>query len=162
MKDVSESTGPAFAEAVRVTLSRDTSAFLLRTGDLVFRSRGRSTGAALVGTGAPAAILAAPLLLIRPTRVLPEYLLWFLNSDHAQAKLASVSVGTAGQQISTESLRALEVPLPPADVQRRIAEVAGLIRREQELTTAIAKRRRKLANHILLNHAYHPSEGETR
>ncbi|MFZ2492844.1 MAG: restriction endonuclease subunit S [Thermoanaerobaculia bacterium] len=161
MKDITESSAPSYAAAVRLSVAPDKTT-LLRAGDLVFRSRGRSYGAALVVGDVPPAILAAPLLLIRPTRVLPEYLHWFINSDHAQAQLASVAVGTAVQQISAESLRALEVPVPPEEVQRRIAEVAQLARREEELTGAISKRRRQLTNHILLSHAYRPSKGEIR
>jgi restriction endonuclease S subunit len=152
MKDISDVTSPSYATAIRAAGPKDKQS-LLREGDLVFRSRGRSTGAALVGGDAPPAILAAPLLLIRPLYILPEFLWWFINCDETQAQLASVAVGTSGQMITAESLRALPVPVPPKEAQRRIAEVAHLIRRDEELVNEITRRRKQLAIHILMNYA---------
>jgi hypothetical protein len=164
MKDIDESSGLSYAEAVRGALPKDRPDILLREGDLVFRSRGRSTGAALVGSDVPPAILAAPLLLIRPRplAVLPGFLYWFINSDPAQAQLASMAAGTSVQMISAESLRTLEVPIPPVAAQERIAEVAGLVRREEELMNAIAKRRKQLSTHILMNYARQGAKGVPR
>ena len=162
MKDVDELTGLSYATATRGVLPKENRDLLLREGDLVFRSRGRSTGAALVGADVPPAILAAPLLLIRPLRILPEFLHWFINSESAQAHLSSVAAGTSVQMISAESLRALPVPVPPAAAQERIAEITRLIRREEDLAIAITQRRKQLANHILMNYAHHGVKGRTR
>ncbi len=161
MKDITES-GLSYSSAVRGAFPELKADSLLRAGDLVFRSRGRSTGAALVGTDVPPAILAAPLLLIRPLHILPEFLHWFINSDVAQSHLASVAAGTSVQMVSAESLRALPVPLPPSFAQLQIAEVAGLIRREAELMNHLANRRRQLTNHILMTFAYATAKGVTR
>ncbi|HEX8616852.1 MAG TPA: restriction endonuclease subunit S, partial [Thermoanaerobaculia bacterium] len=113
----------------------------------------------LVGSDVPPAILAAPLLLIRPTNVLPGFLYWFINSAPAQAQLASMAAGTSVQMISADSLRTLEVPMPPVAAQERIAEIARLIRREEELMTEIATRRKRLATHMLINYAFHGTTG---
>lgn len=162
MKDVDEWTGLSYATATRGVLPKENRDLLLRQGDLVFRSRGRSTGAALVGAGAPPAVLAAPLLLIRPTRIQSDFLYWYINSEHAQAHLASVAAGTSVQMISAESLRALPVPVPPVAAQERIAEITRLIRREEDLINQLAKRRKQLANHVLLNYAHQGVKGQTR
>jgi hypothetical protein len=162
MKDVDELTGLSYAAATRGVLPPTKQDFLLREGDLVFRSRGRSNGAALVGAGVPPAILAAPLLLIRPVRIQPDFLYWYINSEHAQAQLASVAAGTSVQMISAESLRALPVPVPPIAVQERIAEITRLIRREEDLTNQLTRRRQQLANHILMNYAHQGVKGPTR
>ena len=159
MKDISESTEPSYATAIRGVLPNAKEDLLLREGDLVFRSRGRSNGAALVGARAPRAILAAPLLLIRPVRIQPDFLYWYMNSDHAQAQLASVAAGTSVQMISAESLRALTVPVPPVAAQQRIAEIARLIRREEELTNLLSKRLKQFTNHILTNYAHQEMKG---
>ncbi|HEX8618572.1 MAG TPA: restriction endonuclease subunit S, partial [Thermoanaerobaculia bacterium] len=47
MKDIDESAGVSYAGAVRGVRPKDSPDILLREGDLVFRSRGRSNGAAL-------------------------------------------------------------------------------------------------------------------
>lgn len=163
MKDIDESVGPSYASATRALLGDDKRHLLVREGDLVFRSRGRSTGAALVGPGAPPAILAAPLLLIRPRPiVLPEFLWWFINSEDAQAQLASVTVGTSVQMINAASLRSLQVPVPPMEAQRRIAEVAQLVRHEEELMNQIIMCRKQLTAHVLLNYARQGAKGVNR
>ena len=162
MKDINDVTGPSYSGATRGVLPSGKADILLREGDLVLRSRGRSTGAAIVGAGAPRAILAAPLLLIRPFGVLPDFLYWFINSNPAQSQLGSVAAGTSVQMISAESLRGLKVPVPPVVVQERIAEIARLIRREEELMTKVMKRRKQLANQILMNYAYQEVKGVRR
>lgn len=162
MKDISESEEPAYSQATRIVLPQDKQRMLLQPGDLVFRSRGTSNGAALVGSRVPLAVLAAPLLLIRPRKVLPAYLLWFLNSGYAQAQLASFAAGTSVQMISAESLRLLPIPLPPTAAQERIAEVAALIQREEDLMVALTRHRKQLATHILLDYTLKAGNGVTR
>jgi hypothetical protein len=162
MKDVNELTGLSYAAATRGVLPKEKRDLLLRQGDLVFRSRGRSNGAALVGAGVPPAILAAPLLLIRPVRIQPDFLYWYINSEHAQAQLASVAAGTSVQMISAENLRALPIPVPPLAAQERIAEINRLIRREEDLINQLTRRRKQLANYILMNYAQQGVKGVTR
>jgi hypothetical protein len=162
MKDIDESAGLSYNGAIRGMLPKERPDILLREGDLVFRSRGRSTGAALVGSDVPPAILAAPLLLIRPVRVLPGFLYWFINSAPVQAQLASLAAGTSVQMISADSLRTLQVPVPPVAAQERIAEIARLVRREEDLLNTIAKRRNQLVTHMLMNYALQGPKGASR
>lgn len=153
MKDIDEKNQLRMDGAARVTLSGKKGPHLLRAGDLVFRSRGRSNGAALVPDGFGAAVLAAPMLLIRPYGVSPAFLCWFINAPATQARLAALAEGTAVQMISTEALRNLDVPVPDKARQRDIAEAAALAQREQALLAGIAARRQRLLNHILMQHA---------
>ncbi|MBK7767536.1 MAG: hypothetical protein IPI44_16500 [Sulfuritalea sp.] len=71
---------------------------LIRRGDLVFRSRGRTNSVALVLADIGPAVLAAPMLLIRPGEVLPAYLLWYINLPTVQATLAAQAEGTKSVQ----------------------------------------------------------------
>ena len=65
---------------------------LVKRKDLIFRSRGQTTTAAIIDTEIGPAIVAAPLLRIRVTskHVLPEYLYWFVNQP--------ISAGVFAQQ----------------------------------------------------------------
>lgn len=161
MKDIDVANLVRVEEAIRVSLPRGKSHHLLCPGDLLFRSRGQSNGAAQVAEGIGAAVVAAPLLRIRPRSVLPEYLCWFLNSPLAQAQLAAVAVGTSVRMISVEALKDLEVPLPPETVQRRVAEAAALAEREHSVGTRIAEERHRLTTHLLLRHARRSSRKAT-
>ena len=156
MKDIDDTNLLHVEEAIRVTLPRGKARHLLRAGDLLFRSRGRSNGAAQVLEGIGPAVLSAPMLLIRPHNVLPAYLCWYINTPATQAQLAALAEGTSVQMISAEALRALDVPLPSLATQQRIAEAAALAGQEQSLLARIATLRQRLTNHLLMKLA-HPS-----
>lgn len=153
MKDIDERGLLCLDDAMRVSLPEPKARHWLREGDILFRSRGRSNKAALVAAQLPKTVLAAPLLLIRPTGVDSRYLLWFLNCPRAQEQLAGMARGTAVQMISAGSLRSLEVLLPALDRQRQIAEADYLVRTEHELMTQIASKRRWVTNDLLLRAA---------
>lgn len=161
MKDIDVANLVHVEGAIRVSLPRGTSHHLLRPGDLLFRSRGQSNGVAQVSEGIGTAVVAAPMLRIRPHSVLPEYLCWFLNTPLAQSQLAAVAVGTSVRMISAEALKDLEVPFPPETVQRHVAEAATLIGREQSLMARIATERHRLATHLLTRHSRRTSRKAT-
>ena len=66
MKDIDDASALHVEDAVRVELADFKEHHLIRPGDLVFRSRGRTNSVALVSADIGPAILAAPMLLIRP------------------------------------------------------------------------------------------------
>ena len=154
MKDMDDAGLLQADEAIRVVLPPGKDHHLLRPGDLLFRSRGRSNGAALVAEGIGRSVLAAPMLLIRPHRVLPAYLCWYLNAPATQAQLSALSEGTSVRMISAEALKALDVPLPSPAVQQRIVQAAALADREQSLMARIATLRQRLTDHILMNNVH--------
>jgi len=153
MKDIDDANLLHSEDAIKVALPAGKTHHLLRAGDLLFRSRGRSNGAALVSAGLGTAVLSAPMLLIRPHGVLPEYLSWFINAPTTQAQLAALAEGTSVRMISAEALKALDVPLPSRAAQQRIVEAADLAAREQALMAQIAARRQRLTTDVLMQHA---------
>jgi hypothetical protein len=154
MKDIDDAHLLHADEAIKVTLPKGKTHHLLRPGDLVFRSRGRNTGAAVVPSGIGAAVLAAPMLLIRRTYgVLPEYLCWFINAPPTQAHFTAFTQGTSVQMIGAEALKALDVLLPSETAQRRIVRAAALATREQTLMAEIVAQRQRLTNHVLMQYA---------
>jgi len=153
MKDIDEANLLHPDAFTRVSLPDAKSRHLLQPGDLLFRSRGKSNGAALVRGGIGAAVLAAPMLLIRPHSIDPEYLCWFINTDSTQAQLTTMSEGTAVRMISAEALRRLAIPSPPLAVQKQIVQIAFLADQERTLMSEIAKRRQQLTFHLLLQRA---------
>ncbi len=153
MKDIDDANLLHTEEAIRVALPKGKTHHLLRAGDLLFRSRGRSNGAAQVQPGVGPAVLAAPMLLIRPHGVLPEYLCWYLNAPATQAQLAALSEGTSVRMISAEVLKTLEVPLPSLAAQERIGQAAALAEQEQALLARITTLRQRLTTHLLMKSA---------
>jgi len=157
MKDIDDANLLHTEETIRVTLPRGKARHLLRVGDLLFRSRGRSNGAARVLDGIGPAVLSAPMLLIRPYKVLPAYLCWYINAPATQAQLAALAEGTSVRMISAEALKALEIPLPSPIAQQRIAEAAALAEQEQSLLARIATLRQRVTQHLLMKSAHETS-----
>ena len=128
---------------------------LVQEGDLLFRSRGVTNSAALVGGDLGRAVLAAPMLLIRPKAeiVEPAYLQWFINHPATQAVLAGQAAGTAVKMIGKGVLDGLAVALPPLERQRVFVEIAQLASREAALLEELRGRRKALLEGILLREA---------
>jgi hypothetical protein len=161
MKDIDDANLLHVEQALRVALPQGKTRHLLRGGDLLFRSRGRSNGVALVAQGIGPSVLSAPMLLIRPHKVLPAYLCWYLNAPATQAQLSALSEGTSVRMISAEALKALDVPLPSPAVQQRIVQAAALADREQSLMARIATLRQRLTDHILMNNVHFSAKRAT-
>lgn len=155
MKDIDDTDLLQFTGVIRVALPARSDRHLLRAGDLLLRSRGRSNGVALVPDNPPAAILAAPMVRIRPdtSRVMPSYLHWYLNSPAGQAHIVGLAEGTSVMMISVEKIKDLEVPLPALPRQAAIAEVAQMAQREHQLLSEIARLRQRATTHLLMNEA---------
>ncbi len=126
---------------------------LIRRGDLVFRSRGQTNSVALIAEDMGSAVLAAPMLLIRPVAVLPAYLLWYINLPAIQAVLAAQAEGTAMRMISKAALEQLTIAVPPLEAQRRIVEIGRLADLEATITTESMDRRKTLIDGILMRKA---------
>lgn len=153
MKDIDEANLLHVEDAVRVDLPDIKEHHLIRRGDLVFRSRGRTNSVALVSADVGPAVLAAPMLLIRPIGVLPAYLLWYINLPATQAALAAQAEGTSVRMISKAALETSEIPVPSRRAQEWIVAAAGLATAEQRLMERIAQEKKRLADGVLLRYA---------
>ncbi|OHC62837.1 MAG: restriction endonuclease subunit S [Rhodocyclales bacterium RIFCSPLOWO2_02_FULL_63_24] len=153
MKDIDDASLLHVEDAVRVDLADVKNHHLIRSGDLAFRSRGRTNTVALVSAEIGPAVLAAPMLLIRPIAVLPAYLRWYINLPATQAVLAGQAEGTSVRMISKAALEALEVPVPSRRKQQLIVEVSEFAAAEQGLLEQIARERKRLADGVLMRYA---------
>lgn len=153
MKDIDDVNLLHVEEAARVDLAGVGEHHLIRKGDLVFRSRGRTNSVGLVSVDVGPAVLAAPMLLIRPVEVLPEYLRWYINLPATQAVLALQAEGTSVRMISKAALEDLQLPVPSRRTQQRIVQAADLAAAEQHLLARIAQERKRLADAVLLRYA---------
>lgn len=161
MKDIDDANFLHVEDAIRVDLTDIKEHHLIRLGDLLFRSRGRTNSVALVSADIGPAVLAAPMLLIRPVEVLPAYLLWYINLPAVQAELAAQAEGTSVRMISKAALEALEIPVPSQRKQRLIVEVSDLATAEQRLLEQVAQERKHLADGVLMRYARNTQPGQS-
>jgi len=126
--------------------------YLVRGGEVIFRSRGEPNTAVAVSEYLPEpAAVIVPLLIMRPNkeRILPEYLAWAINQPDAQRRLGAEAQGTSLRMVPLGVLERLEIAVPDLATQRRIVDINGLAKREGRLLRELAARREQLTSLIL-------------
>lgn len=96
----------------------------LRLGDVLLSKSGTIGKTGIVRNGAVGAIAAHGLFAIRPDqdRIDPNFLIAYFESSECRAWFASKARGTTIQHLSKNVLDELPVPVPPLQMQRRVAE----------------------------------------
>lgn len=140
------------AELPQIDFSGDIARLRLEPGDLLFRARGTTTQAIFVESVQQPCIFAAPLVRIRVSKqqeLDARYLHWVLNVPQIQREINTEARGSMIRMISIQSLRGLQIPVPPISVQQEIAEVARLLREERALSDALIEKNKTYAEQIL-------------
>lgn len=153
LKELSEKNKIDISTAVRINMSDISENYLLQKGDLVFRSRGMDSTAAIMDITSRDIILSAPFQRIRlrdNSDIIPLYLLWYINNKKSQAYFAAKKTGTSVSMISTAVLAELPVVIPSLDMQKKIIEINILSEKEQELQEELIKKKRLLIESVLL------------
>lgn len=156
MKDLLDDNTVGCDGLIRINMEAMKEHHLAQRGDLIFRSRGSLTTAAVLLKNPGKAVVAAPLLRIRVTKkdlVLPKYLNWYISQRDAQIFLTSRAKGTVQKMISKQAIEELEVALPSLDKQKKIVELATLSAREQTLLHTLAHKREHYISTILMQFA---------
>ncbi|MXZ50554.1 MAG: restriction endonuclease subunit S [Rhodobacteraceae bacterium] len=125
---------------------------IVKIGDLIFRSRGQNNSVALLNEEVTDTILAAPLLRLRPNKfkVLPEYLLWWINQPSSQNYLMSRSEGSTVKMVSKSGLEDMMVSLPSMKEQIKIAKFFYFSQQEQKLLEELKNCKEILTHRILM------------
>lgn len=119
--------------------------YLVRGGDVLFRSRGDRASAAVVDpdfTGALPAALPLVILRPRPACVTGAYLAWALNQAGAQRHFARAAQGGNMRMIPRAALDTLEINAPSLPVQRCVTAADLLSAEEERLAVRLAAARR--------------------
>lgn len=136
----------------QIAFEGDAAKLQLEPGDILFRSRGVNNLSIYVESVRRPCIFATPLVRIRafdPQKLEPRYLHWVLNSPAIQRDIHAQARGSMIRMVSLQSLRDIAIPVPPINVQRKIAEVAILQRQERALSAALLEKTQHHAEQVL-------------
>lgn len=153
LKELSEKNTIDISTAVRINMSDISENYLLKKGDLVFRSRGMDSTAAIMDITSDNIILSAPFQRIRlrdAMAIMPQYILWYINSKKSQTYFSTNKTGTSVSMISTAVLADLPVVIPTLEIQKRIVEISILSEKEIELQEELIRKKRLLTESVLL------------
>jgi len=119
----------------------------------VVTCRGTQLKVAQVGDSARGAVISSNLIGIRPgPDVLPSVLFAYFRSSQGQAALLGRSrSSTQTLALSPKSVGRIAVPVPPMEVQRRVAELVRLAEESYAAAVEAAEWRRKVAHHVAIN-----------
>lgn len=156
MKDLLQDNTVGCKKLVKIEMETVKEHHLAQKGDLVFRSRGQITTAAILLEDPGKAVVAAPLLRIRiakPDKILPEYLNWYISQRDAQIFLASRAKGTVQKMISKQTVEDMEVYLPTLKQQQHIVDLAKLSARERTILGTLSEKRDQYISTVLMQFA---------
>ena len=140
-------------DAVRIKHPKPKAGYRAEPGDILFRSRGQKHTAAIYEGKADQAMVAAPLLVVRPNteKVVPHYLLRWLTQPRSQHYFATYAEGSAVHTVSKLCLENLEVSLPSLDRQHSLVAYFALVERENALLKSIQRLRFKHAQSVFMH-----------
>jgi hypothetical protein len=118
---------------LRIVPSRSCEKYLVNPGDILFMSRGAANYPVLIEM-TPPAIAPLSFFIIKPrVHVLPQYLAWCLGQEPFKDRLNEIRTGAGTPMIPSSEFKNLTIPLPPLEVQQRIAKLAALQVQEKAL-----------------------------
>lgn len=130
--------------------------WVLQRDDIVFMARGVRNFSVLLEDIPDPLLAAACFFIIRVKHqgYLPGYLWWYLNQEPVEDYFHRESGrGVHMPVIRRAVLENLEIPVPPLETQQKIVALDTLMRTEQRLLTAMAEKRKELANAVCLKAA---------
>jgi restriction endonuclease S subunit len=82
-------------------------------------------------------------------KILPEFLVWYLNSQISQKFYAANQEGSALPYISRKTLDSLSVPLPELEKQHQIVKLYGSLQKQQKLMEELLECKNIYINKII-------------
>ena len=92
------------------------------------------------------------IITVVSEKLLPEYLVWFLNNKQTQTIFKKMKSGTSTQNIKKEILENLKLELPSIEMQKIIAKYDELCKREYMLMDKLMDKKKVFNEQLMLNY----------
>lgn len=143
-------------EVERIAFGRNSEAYRVEPGDVLFLARGHRLFAAAINEPPEDAIATGYFFIVRlkTDAARPNYVAWYINSRSTQKTINTLKRGSQMPLISRGDVETLHIELPPLDIQEKIVALADLARRERRLLAELDAKRTELIEGVCL-HAAH-------
>lgn len=133
--------------------------YITRRGDIVLRLS-EPNSAAFIGSDDEGLLVSSYCCFIRviDRSFLPEFLVWYLNSDFSKAQTRRLTAGSSLGFMSTQLLRSIEVPIVTLARQEQILSIHRIGRKQQELLTELSDLNADLAKAMIQKLMHHERE----
>lgn len=128
--------------------------YLSQSGDLVVRLTAPYT-AVLIDDLTSGMVISSNFVVIRieDKQLMPEYLFWLLNTPKVKRKIYENTTSNMLGAVKAKFFMDFELTLLPAEIQRKIAQLNLLAKKESQLLKELAEEKEKLYS-CLMNQAY--------
>lgn len=126
--------------------------FYLQKNDILFVSKGVNNFAIAIDDIDFKVVPSATFFVIRvdEKKVIPEYVVWYINQKEAQNYLNEKKAGTYVPNLNKQDIMELPIKVPSLKTQKAIAKTAVLLNREIEILEKIKTNRKELIQNQLL------------
>lgn len=127
--------------------------FYLQKKDILFVSKGVNNYAIAVEQLNFKIVPSATFFVIRADekRIVPEYLVWYINQKEAQNYFNEKKAGTYVPNLNKQDIMELPIKVPSIRIQKAIAQTAVLLNKEIEILDKIKNNRKELIQNQLIN-----------
>ena len=124
---------------------------ILRKNDILVIARGYYPRAIFIPEVKEKIVVSSFFFIIRPKNnlILPQYIVWYLNSQQLRNYLDKTSTGTTIPHLKIGVLQNVKIPITPIDKQKKIMEFYNLWQREKKIYKKINQLKGKLVNEII-------------
>lgn len=127
--------------------------YFLQKGDILFISKGTNNFAVVFELEDEIPTVASSVFYVIKVNASfadPDYVAWYINTGYTQKHFQAHAVGTYSLNINREVVENIPVQLPSLEIQKKIATVAQLARKEQYIYTSLKEKRNLLIENQLL------------
>lgn len=152
MKDLEDGHSRIGSELTRINSSTIPQKYALQKGDILFLAKGANNYAIVYNLDLPKAVAASAFFVLRPvtSKIIPDYLAWYINQKAVQQYLKENTAGTYIPNINKNTILGIQIVLPEIKVQNLISKIHILSIKEDYLSAKIAAFRKILINNVLI------------
>ncbi len=153
MKDLQDGYTTINPDLNRVAANSIPAKYLLQKGDVLFLSKGSNNLAITYDLENEQTVVAASaFFVLRPdqSKVIPEYLTWYLNQQPVQQYLLDNRAGTYIPNVNKKTIEGIQINLPEKKLQEKIVKIDLLKKRDYLLTEQLLAKRDQVVSSQLL------------
>lgn len=126
----------------------------LNYGDVLVAAKGSDYFAFTYKNEVTPAVASSMFMVLRnidTSKVVPDFVTWFINHPNTQSYLSAAAKGTSIQSINKKTIETMEIPLPTIKKQQLIIDAAHLVKEERILKAHITNLKDLLISQQLFN-----------
>jgi restriction endonuclease S subunit len=136
-----------------IVLNDKVKKYLLSENDLLFAAKGFVNFCTVVKEEWGDSVASTSFLVLKikdKTKILPEYVCWFLNRNDVRTFFRSITAGSVLPSVTKTMMEDFEMDVPDVLLQEKIVAIAALQQRELILSNRIMKLKNKLIEKQLI------------